>query len=118
MQIPGEGWGLTNDGEQLIYGDGSDRLYFVSPGEHRITRTLRVTENGAPLSRLNELEWIDGRIWANIWQTDRIVIIDPADGTVEASVDLKRPAAGGRAALRHRCAQRYRPQTRRTAVSG
>ena len=89
MQIPGEGWGLTNDGEQLIYGDGSDRLYFVSPGEHRITRTLRVTENGAPLTRLNELEWIDGRIWANIWQTDRIVIIDPTDGTVEASVDLK-----------------------------
>lgn len=89
MQIPGEGWGLTNDGEQLVYSDGSDRLYFVDPGKHRITRTLRVTENGRPLARLNELEWIDGRIWANIWQSDRIVVINPADGVVEASIDLR-----------------------------
>lgn len=89
MQIPGEGWGLTNDGEQLVYSDGSEHLYFVAPDQHRITRILRVTENGRPLARLNELEWIDGRIWANIWQTDRIVIINPADGVVEASVDLR-----------------------------
>ena len=89
MQIPGEGWGLTNNGEQLVYSDGSDRLYFVAPDQHRITRTLRVTENGRPVTRLNELEWIDGRIWANVWQTDRIVIINPADGVVEASVDLR-----------------------------
>jgi len=89
MQIPGEGWGLTNDGEQLVYSDGSDRLYFVAPDQHRITRVLQVTENGRPVARLNELEWIDGRIWANVWQTDRIVIINPGDGVVEASVDLR-----------------------------
>jgi glutamine cyclotransferase len=89
MQIPGEGWGLSNDGEQLVYSDGSEHLYFVAPDQHSITRILRVTENGRPVTRLNELEWIDGRIWANIWQTDRIVIINPADGVVEASVDMR-----------------------------
>jgi glutamine cyclotransferase len=88
MRIPGQGWGLTNNGEQLIYSDGSHRLYFVSPDEHRITRALEVTENGEPVTRLNELEWVDGRIWANVWQTDRIVIIDPDSGAVEASIDL------------------------------
>jgi len=89
MRIPGEGWGMTNNTQQLIYSDGSDRLYFLSPAEHRITRALKVTENGKPVMRLNELEWIDGRIWANIWQTDRVVIINPDDGKVEASLDLR-----------------------------
>ena len=89
MRISGEGWGLTNNGEQLIYSDGSNRLYFLSPAEHRITRALPVTENGRAVARLNELEWIDGRIWANIWQTDRIVIINPADGKVEGSINLQ-----------------------------
>jgi glutamine cyclotransferase len=89
MRIPGEGWGMTNDGEQLIYSDGSDRLFYVSPTEHRITRVIRVHENGRPVTRLNELEWIDGRIWANVWLTDRIVIIDPASGSVEGSIDMR-----------------------------
>jgi len=89
MQIPGEGWGLTNDGNQLIYSDGSDRLYFVSPQEHRITRVLRVSESGRPVPRLNELEWVDGRIWANVYRTDRIVIINPDSGIVDASIDLQ-----------------------------
>lgn len=89
MRIPGEGWGLTNDGSQLIYGDGSSRLYFISPDQHRITRAISVTENGNPVSRLNELEWIDGRIWANVWYSDRIIIINPADGVVEASINLQ-----------------------------
>lgn len=89
MQIPGEGWGLTNDGKQLIYSDGSDRLYFLSPDEHRITRAINVTLGGRPVTRLNELEWIDGRIWANIWQTDHIVVINPVDGSVERSLNLQ-----------------------------
>lgn len=89
MRIPGEGWGMTNDGEQLIYSDGSDRLFFVSPAEHGITRAINVRDNGEPVTRLNELEWIDGRIWANVWLTNRIVIIDPASGSVEGSVDLQ-----------------------------
>lgn len=88
MQIPGEGWGLTSDGEQLIYSDGSDRLYYISLEKKRITRVIHVTEDGKPVIRLNELEWIDGRVWANVWTTDRIVIIDPANGRVEGSIDL------------------------------
>jgi len=89
MGIPGEGWGITNNGEQLIYGDGSSRLFFISPTEKRITHAIDVTEGDAPVTRLNELEWIDGRIWANVFTTDRIVIIDPASGKVEGSIDLQ-----------------------------
>ncbi len=89
MRIPGEGWGLTNDGNQLIYSDGSDRLYFVSPAEHRITRAIEVSKDGRPVPRLNELEWVEGRIWANVYKTDRIVIINPDSGIVEASIDLQ-----------------------------
>ncbi|WP_162846002.1 glutaminyl-peptide cyclotransferase [Seongchinamella sediminis] len=87
--IKGQGWGLTNNGEQLIYSDGSDRLHFMSPDTRSVSRSLRVTENGRPLDRINELEWIDGRVWANIWQTDRIVVINPESGVVEASLDLQ-----------------------------
>lgn len=86
--IPGEGWGLTNNGEELIYSDGSHRLHFLSPGTRRISRSIAVKQDGAPVPRLNELEWVDGRIWANIWRTDRIVIIDPASGEVTAGIDL------------------------------
>ena len=87
--LPGEGWGLTNNGEQLIYSDGSDRLHFVTLPDMRITRSLRVTEDGKPLRKLNELEWIEGKIWANIWQSHRIVTIDPGSGEVVASIDLQ-----------------------------
>ena len=89
MVIPGQGWGLTQHGEELIYSDGSDQLYFVSPYQHRINRAIRVTENGRPVTYLNELEWIEGRIWANVYQSNRIVIINPDNGEVEGSVDLK-----------------------------
>lgn len=85
---PREGWGLTTDGRCLIASDGSDRLYFMDKSL-KVLRTLRVTLNGKRLSLLNELEWIDGRIWANVYTTDRIVIINPADGVVEGVVDCK-----------------------------
>jgi len=87
--IPGEGWGLTNNGDNLIYSDGSDKLHFVSPRTEKILHSIRVTEAGRPVTRLNELEWINGKIWANIWHSDRLVIIDPATGEIEASVDLQ-----------------------------
>ena len=86
--LPGEGWGMTTDGERLVYSDGSDRLHFVSPDTGRIEHSLAVSEKGRPLRKLNELEWVDGQVWANIWQTDRVVIIDPANGEVTGSVDL------------------------------
>ncbi|TGD76028.1 glutaminyl-peptide cyclotransferase [Mangrovimicrobium sediminis] len=87
--LAGEGWGMTNDGTRLIYSDGSDRLYFLSPGTRGVTGSIRVTENGKPVTRLNELEWVDGEVWANIWQSDRIVIINPETGEVRASIDLR-----------------------------
>jgi len=86
--IATQGWGLTNNGTDLIYSDGSEKLHFLSPDTHTIDHTVTVTEAGRPLRQLNELEWIDGMIWANIWQTDRIVIIDPESGEVTASIDL------------------------------
>ncbi len=87
--IQGQGWGLTNNGRELIYTDGSDRLHYLDPRTRRITRSIGVTEMGRPLHKMNELEWIDGSIWANIYQTDRIVIIDPESGQVTASIDLE-----------------------------
>ncbi len=92
--IPGQGWGLTNDGKHLIYTDGGDKLHYMDPDTKRILRSVPVTENGTALPRINELEWIDNKIWANVYPTDRIVIIDPKSGEVTASIDLKGLFAG------------------------
>jgi len=86
--LPGEGWGLTDNGRELIYTDGSHYLHFLDPESGRHLRSIAVTEQGQPVVRLNELEWIEGKVWANVWQTDRIVVIDPTNGEVTASVDL------------------------------
>ena len=83
---PREGWGLTTDGKSLIASDGSARLYFLSP-EFKQERYVDVKMDGRPVRKLNELEYIDGKVWANVYMTDLIVIINPADGTVEASID-------------------------------
>lgn len=89
LPLPGEGWGLTNNGEHLIYSDGSEHLHFLSPANGRRLRSVAVSENGRPLRQLNELEWIDGKVWANIWGSDRVVIIDPDSGRVTGSIDLR-----------------------------
>lgn len=89
ITIPGEGWGITNNGVELVYSDGSDRLHFMSPKTGKIRRSLQVTEHGRPVKLLNELEWIDGSVWANIWHANRIVVIDPSNGEVTASIDLQ-----------------------------
>jgi glutaminyl-peptide cyclotransferase len=89
LPIAGEGWGLTNNGTDLIYSDGSEKLFFMAPDTAKILRTITVTEQGRPVTQLNELEWIDGAIWANVWQSDRIVIIDPLNGAVTANIDLR-----------------------------
>ena len=83
---PRDGWGLTTDGKSLIASDGTSRIYFLSP-EFQLERSINVTMDGRPIRYLNELEWIDGKIWANIYTTDLIVIIDPKTGAVEAQVD-------------------------------
>jgi glutaminyl-peptide cyclotransferase len=78
----GEGWGLCYDGEHLVMSDGSDRLVFRDPETFRSVRSIRVRERGRPVDQLNELECVDGAIWANVWQTDRILRIDPHTGNV------------------------------------
>lgn len=88
FSYPGEGWGLTHDGEYLILSDGTPELRFLSPETMTLSHTISVTMNGRPIRRLNELEWIDGMIWANIWETRSIVRIDPETGVVDAMIDL------------------------------
>lgn len=83
---PREGWGLATDGKSLIASDGSANLYFLDD-DFRTTRKLTVRLNGRSVNDLNELEYIDGKIWANVYLTDLIVIVNPADGNVEATVD-------------------------------
>lgn len=84
----GEGWGLTHDGTRLILSDGSPALRFFDPGTFAETGRVAVTLNGRPVRQLNELEWIDGEVWANVWQTNYILRIDPASGYVVGIIDL------------------------------
>lgn len=86
--INGEGWGLTNDGSKLIMSNGSDRLMFFEPKTLRQTGEVSVKLGGKPLLLLNELEFINGDVWANIWKDDQIVIIDPSTGNVKSIIDL------------------------------
>ena len=85
---PTEGWGLTYDGKRLIMSDGTPSLYFLDPLTQRRLGSLTVTGPDGPVRNLNELEYIDGQIYANIWQTERIVKIDPKTGKVTALIDL------------------------------
>jgi glutamine cyclotransferase len=85
---PTEGWGLTFDGEQLILSDGSANLQFIDPETFQVLRTVEVTLEGRPIRNLNELEYINGEVWANVWMTNEIVRIDPANGIINSVVDL------------------------------
>ena len=88
VRYAGEGWGLTTDGEKLYMSNGSEYLWEVDPATFRRGRKITVTAEGRPVRFLNELEWIEGKIWANVYTSDRVVIIDPATGHVEGVVDL------------------------------
>jgi glutamine cyclotransferase len=88
LRYRGEGWGLTSDGMRLVMSDGSDTLRFLDPTTFAVTGRVRVTDAGTPVERLNELEFINGAILANVWLTDRIAVIDPTSGTVTAWLDL------------------------------
>jgi glutamine cyclotransferase len=87
VPFAGEGWGLCRDGDRLISSDGSDRLRFHEAANLVETGAVNVTRDGQPLTGLNELECVDGQVWANAWPTDTIVRIDPATGSVTAVVD-------------------------------
>lgn len=84
----GEGWGLTHDGKQLIMSDGTSTLRFINPQDFTTTKTLEVMEGKQSVENLNELEWIEGQIFANIYLTEKIARISPATGQVTAWLDL------------------------------
>lgn len=84
----GEGWGITRDATRLIMSDGSASLRFLNPDTMAETGRLTVTERGYPVSSLNELELVRGEVLANVWQTDEVVVIDPATGYVTARIDF------------------------------
>lgn len=88
LKYEGEGWGLTTDGTSIVMSDGTAALRFRDPKTFAVTRSITVTDHGTPVPQLNELEWVKGEIWANVYQTDQIVRIDPATGTVTGWIDL------------------------------
>jgi glutamine cyclotransferase len=88
FRYPSEGWGLTYDGTQLIMSDGTSTLHFLDPETLQETGSVEVHDAGGPVVQINELEYIRGLVYANIWQTDRIAEIDPQSGQVTAWIDL------------------------------
>lgn len=93
FRYAGDGWGLTNDGTNLIMSDGTHVIKFINPENFQTVRTIIVLdERGQPLMKLNELEYINGEIWANVWETGWIVRIDPASGKLLGRVDLNKLA--------------------------
>jgi len=84
----GEGWGLTHDGKRLVMSDGTATIEFRDPKTFEVLDSIEVQEDGEPVSSLNELEWIDGEIFANVWPTNDIVRIDPATGDVTGHLDM------------------------------
>lgn len=88
LPFTGEGWGLTNDSTALIASNGSNNLYYYEPGTFKLLKKVAITENDAPAVNLNELEYINGFVYANQWQMNYILKIDPAAGTVVSKLDL------------------------------
>jgi len=84
-----EGWGLTTIGDKLVMSDGTNCLYFMDPDQFTIVSRLEVYDNEKKVEKLNELEYINGEIWANIWQTDLIARIDPSSGKVLGYINLQ-----------------------------
>jgi len=89
FRYSGEGWGLTSDGTHFYMSNGSDAITIHDPKDFSVMRTIRVTLNGSPQSKLNELEWIEGEIWANVWRSDIIVRINPTTGKVVGVVNMQ-----------------------------
>jgi glutamine cyclotransferase len=88
FEYPGEGWGLTDDGKRIIMSDGTAQLRFWDPETLKETGRITVTDEGQPVPQLNELEWVKGEVYANVYQTDRIARINPGTGKVVGWIDL------------------------------
>jgi len=95
FSFSGEGWGLTHDGTRFILSDGTDQLRFLDPDTFREIGRLRVVDGRTPVRDLNELEYVRGEIYANVWHSDRIARISPATGRVTRWIDLRGLMSGG-----------------------
>ena len=89
-RYPFEGWGLTTNGRRLIASDGTSTIRWIDPITLKVIRTVTVHDGRRPIGQLNELEWMHGVLWANVWHSDRIALIDPADGHVRAWLNMAR----------------------------
>jgi glutaminyl-peptide cyclotransferase len=89
LEYTGEGWGLTHDGTYFIASDGTDTLRFLDSNTFKVVRRVKVTSAGGPISQLNELEYVEGEIYANVWHTDFIARIAPDTGKVVGWIDLR-----------------------------
>ena len=89
FRYDGEGWGLTTDGTSVIMSNGTPSLVWRNPKTFAVERTVTVSDHGTPVTQLNELEWVKGEIWANVWQSDQIARINPATGEVTGWIDLQ-----------------------------
>ena len=88
FNYPTEGWGMAFDGKRLVMSDGSSRLFFLDPKTQKRVGSIHVVDGGRPVERLNELEFVRGELWANVWTTDRIAKINPETGLVTGWIDL------------------------------
>ena len=88
FKYEGEGWGLATDGTSIIMSNGSSALAYRDPKTFALQKSIVVTDNGQPVAKLNELEWVKDEIWANVWESDQIARIDPATGHVKGWIDL------------------------------
>ena len=90
FKIYGQGWGLANDGKSLILSDGSEKIYFLNPKNFEVEKTISVSLNGNKQMLINELEFIRGEIWANIWKSNEIITINPLSGRVTSIFDISK----------------------------
>jgi glutamine cyclotransferase len=118
FKYPGEGWGLTHDGKSLIMSDGTATLRFLDPNTLTETRRIAVRDENGPVNQLNELEYIEGRVFANIWMSDMIAIIAPDTGRITGWIDLSGlyPRPAGSQAVLNGIA--YLPQSHHLLVTG
>jgi len=89
IEYVGEGWGLTSNDNLLIMSNGTQKLFFINPATFKIVKTISIHSKEIPIGRLNELEWINGEIWANVYKSTKILVINPQTGQVLKHYDLK-----------------------------
>lgn len=114
----GEGWGLCNDGKSIIMSDGTERIVFRNPATFQVERSIEVYDQVGPRAKLNELEYIDGKIYANVWMLDLILVIDPQTGKVLAEIDAAAVSQAGKGSGDVLNGIAYNPASKKLYVTG